>query len=99
EHVALVCPAGFAGAGPFQLAIFAWALMGFSAVYLGAAQRAIDMTLEQLPRRSSIALSGSMAHHPEVQHQVAEMRIAYDAAEALIQATARDWTAGVEHPD
>ena len=25
----LVCPAGFAGAGPFQVAIFAWALMGF----------------------------------------------------------------------
>ena len=33
---ALVCPAGFAGAGPFHVGVFAWALMGFSAIYLGA---------------------------------------------------------------
>ncbi|MCL2396316.1 MAG: acyl-CoA/acyl-ACP dehydrogenase, partial [Acidimicrobiaceae bacterium] len=75
EHVALVCPTGFAGVGPFQVAVFAWALLGFSAVYLGAAKRAIDLTLEQIPKRTSIALTASMAHHPEVQHQVAEMRI------------------------
>ena len=36
ELCPLVCPAGFAGAGPFHLAIFAWALTGFAAVYLGA---------------------------------------------------------------
>ncbi len=99
EHVALVSPAGFAGAGPFHLAIFAWALMGFSATYLGAAKRALDLTLEQLPRRTSIALASSMAHHPEVQHLVAEMRVAYDAAEALLVTTCRDWAAGVQHPD
>jgi alkylation response protein AidB-like acyl-CoA dehydrogenase len=99
EHVALVCPAGFAGAGPFQVAVFAWALMGFSATYLGAAKRALDLTLEQIPRRTSIALSGSMAHHPEVQHLVAEMRVAYDAAEALLDTTCRDWATGVQHPD
>jgi alkylation response protein AidB-like acyl-CoA dehydrogenase len=99
DNVTLVCPAGFGGAGPFQLSIFAWALLGFSAVYLGAAKRALDMTLEQLPKRTSIALTGSMAHHPEVQHLVAEMRVAYDAADALLVATARDWAGGVEHPD
>jgi alkylation response protein AidB-like acyl-CoA dehydrogenase len=99
EHVALVCPPGFGGAGLFQVAIFAWALLGFSAVYLGAAKRALDMTLEQLPKRTSIALTGSMAHHPEVQHLVAEMRIAYDAASALLEVTSRDWAAGVQHPD
>jgi alkylation response protein AidB-like acyl-CoA dehydrogenase len=99
EQVVLVCPAGFAGAGPFQLSIFAWALMGFSATYLGAARRALDITVEQLPRRGSIALTNSMAHHPEVQHNVAEMRVAYDAAEALLEKTCRDWAAGVEHAD
>jgi alkylation response protein AidB-like acyl-CoA dehydrogenase len=99
ELIALICPAGFAGAGPFQLSIFAWALMGFAATYLGAAKRAFDMTLEQMPRRTSIALSGSMAHHPEIQHHVAKMRIAYDAAEALLERTCRDWAAGVEHAD
>jgi alkylation response protein AidB-like acyl-CoA dehydrogenase len=99
EYVPLVCPAGFAGAGMFQVAIFAWALMGFSATYLGAAKRAFDLTVETMPKRSSIALTNSMAHHPEVQHNVAEMRVSYDAAEALLERTASDWSNGVEHAD
>ncbi len=100
DQITLVCPAGFAGAGPFQLAIFAWGLMGFSATYLGAAKRALDLTIEQLPRRTSIGLASStMAHHPEVQHNVAAMRIAYDAAEALLERTCADWTHGVQHAD
>jgi alkylation response protein AidB-like acyl-CoA dehydrogenase len=99
EHVPLVCPAGFAGAGPFQLGIFAWALMGFASVYLGAAKRAFDLTVESMPKRSSIALVNSMAHHPEVQHNVADMRIAYDAAEAMLERTCADWAAGVAHED
>jgi alkylation response protein AidB-like acyl-CoA dehydrogenase len=99
ELVPVVCPAGFAGAGPFHLSIFAWALLGFASTYLGAAKRALDLTVERAPRRSSIALTRSMAHHPEVQHEVAEMRIAYDAAEALLEKTCRDWAEHVEHED
>jgi alkylation response protein AidB-like acyl-CoA dehydrogenase len=99
DLVALVCPAGFAGAGPFQVSIFAWALLGFAAVYLGAAERAFDLTIERMPQRTSLALENSMAHHPEVQHNVSEMRMAYDAAEALLDRTASDWAAGVDHPD
>jgi alkylation response protein AidB-like acyl-CoA dehydrogenase len=97
--VPLVCPAGFAGAGLFQVAIFAWALLGFASTYLGAARRAFDITVETMPKRTSIALTNSMAHHPEVQHNVAEMRIAYDAAEALLERTTADWANGVEHAD
>jgi len=99
DLVALVCPPGFAGAGMFHVALFAWALMGFSACYLGAAKRAFDLTVETMPKRTSIALTNSMAHHPEVQHNVAEMRIAYDAAEAMLERTCADWTSGVEHAD
>ncbi|HEU4840688.1 MAG TPA: acyl-CoA dehydrogenase family protein [Ilumatobacteraceae bacterium] len=99
ELCPVVCPAGFAGAGPFHVAIFAWALTGFSAVYLGAARRAFDITLDKMPKRTSIALTHSMAHHPEVQHHVAKMRMAHDAAEALLDRTAGDWEAGVEHAD
>jgi len=33
EAVSLVCPAGLAGAGMFQVGIFAWGLLGFGAVY------------------------------------------------------------------
>jgi alkylation response protein AidB-like acyl-CoA dehydrogenase len=99
ELVPVVCPAGFAGAGPFHVSIFAWALMGFASTYLAAAKRAYDLTLARLPQRSSLALTRSMAHHPEAQHEVAEMRIAYDAAEALLERTCADWAARVEHPD
>jgi len=99
ELISLVCVPGFAGAGMFQLSIFAWALMGFASVYLGAARRAFDLTVARLPQRSSLALTRSMAHHPEVQHHVAEMRMSYDAAEALLERTTTDWASGVAHAD
>jgi len=50
-----------------------------------AAKRAFDLTIERMPQRTSVALTRSMAHHPEVQHDVAEMRMSYDAAEALLE--------------
>jgi alkylation response protein AidB-like acyl-CoA dehydrogenase len=99
DQIVLVCPAGFAGAGLFQVAIFAWALMGFAAVYHGAARRAFDITVERMPKRTSIALTRSMAHHPEVQHHVAEMRIALDASQALLDRVTTDWATGVAHAD
>jgi alkylation response protein AidB-like acyl-CoA dehydrogenase len=99
DQVALVCPPGFAGAGLFQVGIFAWALLGFSSVYLAAAKRAFDITIESMPKRASMALTNSMAHHPGVQHVVSDMRIAYDAAEAMLERTCADWAAGVEHAD
>lgn len=99
DLVVRACPAGFAGAEPFHVAIFAWALMGFASVYHGAARRAFDLTIEGMPKRMSIAHVRSMAHHPEVQHNVAEMRIALDASEALLDRITSDWTKGVEHAD
>lgn len=99
ELVALVCPPGFAGAGPLHLSVFAWGLLGFAGVYLGAAHRAYDIITKQLPTRTSIALTNSMAHHPEVQHYVAEMRTSLLAADALLEQTARDWANGVEYED
>lgn len=99
DNIVLVCPAGFAGAGLFQVGIFAWALMGFAAVYLGAARRAFDITIDRMPKRASVALQNSMAHHPEVQHHVAEMRIALDASEALFERVITDWATGAPHAD
>jgi alkylation response protein AidB-like acyl-CoA dehydrogenase len=99
DRIAVVCPVGFAGAGPFHLSIFAWALLGFGAVYLGAARRAFDITIERMPQRASLALTRSMAYHPEVQHEVAEMRISLDASSALLDRTAADWANGEQFAD
>jgi len=95
--VVMVCPPGFGGAGPFHVGVFAWALLGFAGVYLGLAKRAYDEVIAQVPRRSSVTLTRSMAYHPEVQHNVAEMRIALEAAEAFLDRTCEDWSAGVDH--
>ncbi|MGH9210233.1 MAG: acyl-CoA dehydrogenase family protein [Acidimicrobiales bacterium] len=97
SDVAMVCPAGFAGAGPFHVGLFAWALLGFAGVYLGVAQRAFDEVVAKLPKRTSLALTRSMAYHPEVQHRVAEMRIALEAASAHLERVCDDWRAGVDH--
>jgi alkylation response protein AidB-like acyl-CoA dehydrogenase len=99
ELVAVICPTGFAGATPFLLNIFAWALMGFASVYYGMARRAFDLTVARVPQRTSLALTRSMAHHPEVQHNVSEMRLSLDAMEALLGKVTADWTNGVEHAD
>jgi alkylation response protein AidB-like acyl-CoA dehydrogenase len=99
EYIARVLPAGFAGADYFALAIFAWALLGFSNVYYGLARRAFELAVEQVKGRGSIALTRSMACHPEVQHDVAEMAMELEAIGAQIESVARDWSDGVQHPD
>lgn len=99
DRIARVCAPGFGGADMFQVAVFAWALVDFAAVYHGMARRAFDLTVAGMPKKTSVALTRSMAHHPEVQHEVAEMRIALDASAALLERTASDWANGVDHPD
>jgi alkylation response protein AidB-like acyl-CoA dehydrogenase len=95
--VPVVCPAGFAGAGLYHVALFAWGLLGFAGVYAAIARRAYDEVLGQLPSRRSIALERTMAHHPEVQHHVAEMRIHLEALEAHLDRVCDDWSTGVDH--
>ena len=97
EYIAQVSPPGFAGAGQFHLGIFAWPLLGFAAVYAGIARRAFDLTVESVHKRTSIALTRSMAYHPEVQHHVAEMRMALESIDAHIERVAHDWSEGVDH--
>ena len=43
------------------------------------ARVAFDLTVRGVHRRTSLALTRSMAYHPEVEHEVAEMRIALEA--------------------
>jgi len=97
EATILVCPAGFAGAGPFQVSLFAWALLGFAGVYSAIAKRAFDDTLTLMHERRSVALTRSMAYHPEVQHSVAEMRVSLEAMNAHLDRVCDDWSNGVDH--
>ena len=99
KYIARIVPMGFAGADLFVLSIFAWALVGFGNVYYGLARRVLELTVDLVKSRSSIALTRSMAYHPEVQHDVAEMVMELEAIGAQLETVARDWSEGVKHPD
>lgn len=97
RYVARVVPAGAAGLDAFVLALFAWGLLGFGSVYYGLAQRARDLILETLSKRTSIALTRPMTHHPGVQHGVAEMVLELEAIGPHLDRVAQDWSDGVDH--
>jgi alkylation response protein AidB-like acyl-CoA dehydrogenase len=97
EHVARVVPAGAAGIDAFVLGIFAWALIGFGNVYYGLARRALDKSVSALKRKRSVAVTRTMAHHPEAQHAIAEMVIELDSIGPHLDRIAEDWSKGLDH--
>lgn len=97
RYIARVVPAGGAGIDPFVLGIFAWALMGFGNVYYGLAKRALDHTIAAVKSKGSLALTRSMAYHPEVQHAIAEMVIELESIDPHLERVAEDWSKGVDH--
>lgn len=97
RYVARVVPAGAAGIDPFVLAVFAWALLGFGNVYYGLAKRALDQTIAAVKSKRSLALSRSMAYHPEAQHAIAEMVIELESIGPHLESVAKDWSGGVDH--
>ena len=99
KYIVRVVPAGLAGADYFVLSIFAWALMGFGNIYYGLAQRMLELTIEQVKSKGSLAMTRSMAHHPHVQTGVADMVIGLQAIGAQLEMVTQDWSNGVQHPD
>jgi alkylation response protein AidB-like acyl-CoA dehydrogenase len=98
KYIARVVPPDFAGADLFVLAIFVWAEPTFGSVYLGLAQRALDLAVASVQNKTSVAqVSRTMAYHPGVQHNVAEMVLALDGASAHVERIADDWSNGVDH--
>lgn len=97
SHIARIVAPGAAGVDVFVLSIFAWALVGFANIYYALGRRALDLTVESLQKRTSLAVSTSMAHHPAMQHGVAEMVMELETIEPLIERVAEDWSTGVDH--
>jgi alkylation response protein AidB-like acyl-CoA dehydrogenase len=97
RYIARVVPAGAAGLDPFVLAVFAWALMGFGNIYYGLARRALDQCITAVKSKGSLALSRSMAYHPEAQHAIAEMVIDLESIGPHLETIAQDWSNGVDH--
>ncbi|HLG98095.1 MAG TPA: acyl-CoA dehydrogenase family protein [Bryobacteraceae bacterium] len=97
RYIARVVPAGGAGIDLFVLGIFAWALMGFGNVYYGLAKRALAQSISALKSKKSMALTRSMAYHPEAQHAVAEMTIELESIGPHLDTVAQQWSSGVDH--
>jgi len=97
RYVARVVPAGGAGVDAFVLSIFAWALMGFANIYYGLARRALDKSIASAKSKGSLALTRTMAYHPEVQHAVAQMVIDLESVGPHIDRIAEDWSNGVDY--
>jgi alkylation response protein AidB-like acyl-CoA dehydrogenase len=92
-------PAGDAS-DPFIVALAVWPLSLFAAVYLGIADRALELAVDGARRKKSVAIErGSYAYNPMVQHQVAEMYLELDAASATLDRFVDDWVTGVELGD
>jgi alkylation response protein AidB-like acyl-CoA dehydrogenase len=81
-------------------AMTVWALTLIANVYVGIAERALELAVDHARRRASIAIpGGTFASHPLVQQQVAHMYLELDAARAVLDRLARDWVDGVDHGD
>jgi alkylation response protein AidB-like acyl-CoA dehydrogenase len=97
ENVLCVVPAG-PPTDPVLGAMLIWALTLIANVYVGIAERALDLAVEHARRRTAIAIPNrTFAHHPLVQQQVAHMHLELDAARAVLDRLARDWVERVDH--
>jgi len=98
KYIPRVVAAGLAGADLFVLGIFAWAEPTFANIYVGLAQRARDLAVAGLKKKTSVAMGGrSLAYHPMHQYAAAEVTLTLDGMIAHVDRVAEDWSNGVDH--
>ena len=95
RYIARRLPAGTADL--FVLSIFGWAEPTFANIYIGLAERARDLAAATVKKRTSLALTRSMAYHPEIQRCFSEMQLALEGANAQVDRIADDWSNQVDH--
>ncbi len=97
ERLAKVVPVHHS-ADPFVLAIFQNFLLLISSVYVGIGDRAVEIAVERVRERKSLARSGaSYATDPDIRWQVADMGIRQDGLSAPLHSLADDVDRGVHH--
>lgn len=97
ERIGRVTPAGDQN-DPFLFFMNVWALGLFSNVYVGIAERALELAVESATTKRSVAIPlGTYAHNPMVQHQVAEMFLELQAGRSTLDRMLDDFLAGVDH--
>jgi alkylation response protein AidB-like acyl-CoA dehydrogenase len=97
RHVQRVGKPGFAGADDFILTLFGWFQPLFANIYVGLAERARDLAIERVKKKTSVAMNRSMAYHPEVQHTVARIFYELEGMIPQVERIADDWANKVDH--
>jgi alkylation response protein AidB-like acyl-CoA dehydrogenase len=97
ERIGRIIPAGSTN-DLFYFGMCIWALPIYANVYLGIAERALELAIESATTKSSVAIPRSTyAHNPMVQHQIAEMYLTLDPAVAVVDRVLDDYVNGVDH--
>ena len=95
RYIGRTIPAG--QMDPFLGALFAWADLMMGNIYYAIALRARDLAVASARKKTSLAVSRSMAYHPEIQHTAAQITLEIEAAGPHLDSVARDWSEGVDH--
>jgi alkylation response protein AidB-like acyl-CoA dehydrogenase len=97
ERIGRLIPAGSTD-DLFYFGMCIWALPVYANVYVGIAERALELAIQSATTKSSVAIPrGTYAHNPMVQHQIAEMYLELDAARAIVDRVVDDYVDGVDH--
>jgi alkylation response protein AidB-like acyl-CoA dehydrogenase len=97
RDVLCVTPAG-PPAHPAVGLMFVWAGTLIANVYVGIAERALELAVADATTKRSIGLGGrTMAANPMIQHHVATMHLELDAARKVLERLAADFVGGVDH--
>lgn len=96
ERIPRIVPTGAGGMDLFLLCLYAWAISGFANVYYGVAKRALELAIESVRTKKSIAVaSGTYAHHPGYQLAIADLAILCNAIEPHIDGVVDGYAASV----
>jgi alkylation response protein AidB-like acyl-CoA dehydrogenase len=95
RYIGRILPAG--AVDPFILSMFAWALLNFGNIYYGIGLRARELAVASAKKKKALAVSRTMAYHPEFQHSAAEITIELESIGPHLEKIAQDWSDGVDH--
>jgi len=83
---------------PLIFAVFACFETLLAAVYTGIAERAFELALEAVKRRTSAKYGGrSFAQDPDIRWKIADAAMALDSVQAQLAGLARDVDGGADH--
>ena len=97
ERVARILPAHHS-ADPFVLAVFQNFLLLVSSVYVGIGDRALELAVDRVHHRTSLARGGqAYSTDPDIRWQIAQMGIRQDGLDTPLHSLAADVDNGVNH--